>query len=588
GGDIFDPRAFDVTAQGIAEALLRAVERLVPARVGVATAALRGASRNRALGAFRRNRDLPAGEAAVREASVDPTVTVVRADDLERRPIGVWSNFAVHPTSFSEDNLLFSGDNAATAVRLVEEELAAGARRRPAEGRPPVNVWTNGAEGDISPDGDPRRLGGEPLEHAAGEAAQAHLAGRRTAEGILRAWRSAGRRLTGDVDLAARRTFVAFDGTPAAGRPVGPVPVLGAGIVAGGTCSPVPDLAGPGQDEKAPLLGGPGLVPGVAPVSLWRVGDLGIAALPAEVTAQMGRRLRAGLQRGAGRRLRDVALAGLTNGYVSYTSTPEEYEACEYEGSFTLFGKQQGARFADVAGRLMRPLLDGGAAPAGAPEPAPAGLALGAQLPAPRTPGAGAVVREPQERVRRGGLVRFAWRGGHPSVDARRGVTLVTLERRDADGWVAVATDDGPQDITRLAQGTWTETLHVDRCLPAGTHRFRVTGTADRGAGARPYGVRSRSFEIEPLRLEAGPVTVSRGGVAALRARYPAPPEGALLSQPALVTSGRALLRVRPPGRRARTVAAWPKPARGTLEARVPRGSRVRLLGVRDGCANTT
>ncbi len=588
GGDLFDPRSFDLTAQGIAEALLRAKANLVPARVGVATAEVRDASRNRSFEPFRRNRDVPRDTAGQREASIDPTVTVVRADDLDGRPLAAWSNFAVHPTSFGDDNLLFSGDNAATAERLVEAGMASGAGTPPAASRPPVNVWTNGAEGDAAPHGDTSVAGGEPAEWARGDAAKAHLTGVRMADGILRAWRAAGERLARDVPIGARRSFLAFDGTPANGEPVGPVPVLGAGVVADGFCAPVAGLAGPGQGEKMPFLGAPAIAPQVVPVSLWRIAGQGIVAFPSEITKQMGERLRHGLAETAGGRLERVALAGLTNGYVSYTATPEEYEACRYEGSFTLYGKEQGRRLLDHARTLVAPLLDGGTA-AGAPEPPASGLAVGLRLPAATTPQAGSVVREPEERAVRGERVTFAWRGGHPALDAPRGGTLVTLERREGDRWVAEATDDGPHDTTRLQGGTWTEELQLDHCTPVGTYRLRATGVADRGRGAAPYQAVSRSFTVARLRLEAEPATVSRSGVVAVRARYPDPGAGALVSMPRIVTSGRARVRVLRRGRaRARTVVARPKAGKGTLEVRVAKGSRVRLLGVRDACGNAT
>ena len=85
-------------------------------------------------------------------------MTVVRVDAANGSPIGVWSNFAVHNTSFGAGNLLFSGDNAATTERFVEQEMAgeAAARGIPAA-HAPVDVWSNANEGDIAPDGDPAR-----------------------------------------------------------------------------------------------------------------------------------------------------------------------------------------------------------------------------------------------------------------------------------------------------------------------------------------------------------------------------------------------------------------------------------------------
>ena len=154
----------------------------------------------------------------------------------------MWSNFAIHETSFGDENLLFSGDNAAFTERIVETETPDGARasagspaRRPAN---VVNVWTNSNEGDISPDGGTDKVPAEPTPPKAAQAAEppaeeslqysgnsftgAHMAGMKVARGVLRAWRRAGRSMTTDVPLDSRLGYVAFDGDDGrrrAGRP---------------------------------------------------------------------------------------------------------------------------------------------------------------------------------------------------------------------------------------------------------------------------------------------------------------------------------------------------------------------------------
>jgi neutral ceramidase len=178
GGDAFDPRAFEVTARGIAEAILRADGQRMPARLGTATAELTGASRNRAFTAFVRNADVPADEAGRARRRPTPSSRSCASTTARGRPIAVWSNFAIHATSFGDGNLLFSGDNPGITEQLVEEELA-----REAKGRDVVNVWTNGNEGDISPNGDADRLGDEAVQHARTDFAKAHMAGRRVAAG---------------------------------------------------------------------------------------------------------------------------------------------------------------------------------------------------------------------------------------------------------------------------------------------------------------------------------------------------------------------------------------------------------------------
>src|SRR4051812_24361131 len=236
GGDAFDPRVFDSTAQGIAEAIIAANSRLKPARVGFGVGQANGASSNRSFEAFQRNTDIPKDPAAQRAASVDPTVVVMRVDSAKGKPIALWSNFAVHPTSFGDGNLLFSGDNAGIAARLAEHAIGHGV----------VDVWTNGAQGDVSPVGESASVGGQQVDWAKTDAAGANLAGARDALGIEAAWRDAGRNMQPTTDVGSRSFFFSFDGTSYGGtggtmEPVGPFPVLGQGGIVqdDGTCLPI-------------------------------------------------------------------------------------------------------------------------------------------------------------------------------------------------------------------------------------------------------------------------------------------------------------------------------------------------------------
>jgi neutral ceramidase len=584
GGDAFDPRAFEVTAQGIAEAIRMADEHLEPARLGSATSSLRGASRNRAFDAYLRNPEAPEDETQARQASIDPEVTVIRVDSASGRPIAAWSSFAVHPTSFGDENLLFSGDNVATAERVAERGMAAASNTSSPD-RPPVNIWTNSHEGDVSPDGGPDREGEDPLQYVPNSFASANLAGARVGEGVLRAWRSAGESMSPEVALDARRTFLAFDGTAGGGEPVGPNPVLGAGgIVADdGFCAPFDNFAGPGQGRKFPALQGAGLVPSINPVAVWRVGALGIVALPSEVTTQMGRRIRTALSDGSRGAVVRVTMAGLANGYVSYTATPEEYDHCGYEGSFTLFGRRQGARWIDAAQAAMTALVDGLPGDDGAGEPPQLGFGLPPAAPVDETPAAGEAVAQPADQVRRYERAVFSWRGGDPAVDAPRGSSFVVLERLSGSSWIAVGSDDSESDITALgSDGLWTETWQFGPCDPLGTYRFRVSGVANKGSGPAPYGVVSESFELLPTAPLATSAPVVSGGVASVTATYPDPGEGALLALPRRVRSGTATLSVN-----GQQVAASIDSARLHFTTPAEAGATVSVSRVDDGCGNT-
>jgi neutral ceramidase len=556
GGDIYDERSWNATVDGITSAILRAYANLESARVGIGRTELRGASSNRASEAFALNANKPA-------EMIDPELNVIRVDSAKGRPLAVWSNFAVHATSFGGGNRLFSGDNPGYTERIVESAIGKGV----------VNVWTNGNEGDIAPSGGPDRIGDEALQHVPSSAASAHRTGARVAEGILRAWKDAGEHMRGDLAIEARQSFLDFDGTPADGEAVGPIGVLGMGVVAGGQCSPVDGLAGPGQGKKAPLVFGRGIVPNVVPVSVWRVGDLGIAALPSEVTRTMGLRIRDAVAAASGGQLARVALAGLTDGYISYTATPEEYDLCEYEGSFTLYGRRQGPRYRDFTAGLAGSMFAGGPAPAAGAEPPRFG---GQPTVAPKpktTADPGKILTQPAGSVARLGRATFRWQGGDRGVEAPRGKTFVRLQRRSGRKWVRVATDDSFKDtVLREAGDAYLETFQFDACDALGRYRFKVTGRAYDGSRSRPYTTISDPFELTAAKLEAEAPAAGR-----FRVRYPSPGEGALVSTPRLLMAGRAEVT-----ENGRTRFVEPDAA-GVFD--IGGGSLVRVT---DGCGNAT
>jgi len=376
-------------------------------------------------------------------------------------------------------------------------------------------------------------------------------------------------------------------------EPVGPDTELGQGGITAedGTCSPTDR---PGQGRKLPAVAGVGLVPQSSPVSFWRVGPLGIVAYPSEMTKQVGKRITERLTQESGGALEDTVVAGLTNGYQSYTATPEEYDACHYEGSFTLFGRQQAPRYLNAALPLVGPLLSGTAADEGI-EPPRTGEGTGDSPPVSPTPAAGTVVAEPAGTVVRGGRATFRWKNGDPTVDAPRGATFVALQYEQAPGeFRTVATEEGVLDTTALddsdtpdgSDDSWIETWQFTECDRVGNYRFAVTGMASRTSGAAPtpYEVISRPFELQPIpALQVIDSTVI-DATARVRARYP-DPGPALVALPRRVRDGTAELTVRE-STGDRQVTATPDAQRLAFEAAVEPGSTIEAVRVRDTCGN--
>jgi neutral ceramidase len=141
------------------QAVRHAKERLQPARFGIGTGTA-DINVNR--------RELFPGRGlwlGFNEAGpTDKTVTVLRFDDLEGKPIALWINYPVHAVVMGPDNYQVTGDLAGATSRFVEQHYRGADRPRSDAGprlriRPEekaddegaVAVWTSGAAGDQNP-----------------------------------------------------------------------------------------------------------------------------------------------------------------------------------------------------------------------------------------------------------------------------------------------------------------------------------------------------------------------------------------------------------------------------------------------------
>ena len=534
-------------------------------------------------------------------------MTAIRVDDAKGAPLGVWSNFAIHPTSFGDDNLLFSGDNAATTERLVEDEMFRDAAARGvAPANRPVNVWTNGTEGDVSPDGGVERdadggTGHTELQFATGGFGSASSAGRKVSAGVVAAWRDAGIRMSGSPAINSRHMFMDLAGQDAEGGPTATQPALGAGGIApefpegpdafpDGGCAPIPDMAGPGQGKKFPLVTAPGLAPDVHPVSLLRIGPLAIAAWPSEITTVTGRRMKAAIQAAAGAEApAGAVIAGMTNSYNSYTATPEEYDFCSYEGSFTLWGRRQSLLYRVLAGGLAKSLYGGAPLPAGGSEPVVPSPGTPNQPSVRATPNAKSIVTNTPASVKRFEQAVFKWNGGDPAVDAPRGKPFVTLEYQPPEGGAfrAVSTEDSVLDTTQHAgDDSWTETWQFTECDAVGKYRFHVRGKAVQSGPASDYEVISNAFQLKPASIKSYSTTVANG-VATVKAEYEGLPAAPLAALTKRVRHGFAVLRVTKPGGAVEDMLALPDSKGLEFRVSVPNGSTVSVVSIEDACGNT-
>ncbi|WP_350275837.1 neutral/alkaline non-lysosomal ceramidase N-terminal domain-containing protein [Kribbella sp. HUAS MG21] len=524
----FRPKTFAAIVDGMTEAVVRAHDDLAPAVLTLSHGELRDASANRSRSAFDNN---PAPDRQHFPDAVDAQTTLLR---IERAgtAVGALNWFGVHNTSMTNVNTLISGDNKGYAA-YHWERLVAGVDYRDRRPGDFVAAFAQTNAGDLTPNLDLLPGRGPTAD----EVENTRIIGLRQYRAAAQLLTAPGSVLDGGVDH--RLTHVDLSGVVV--RPeftgdgrehrTGP-PIGGAAALAGST-EDGPAFRGfregrnpfwdrisrqiyrrlpalrDAQAPKALVVGGlrGHYVARRAPVQLLRIGRLHLIGIPAEVTIVAGLRLRRTVAAIVGAELSDVLVAGYSNGYLHYVTTPEEYDAQQYEGGSTLFGRWTLPALQQVVSGLAVAMRDGSPAPYGYPEPDLTGRQRTARQRLPRDeppPGRdfGDVLVEPRRRYRPGDTVTATFVAAYPNNDLRRNGTYLEVQRRSTDGWRTVA-DDGDWSTTfRWRRSRSGQRAVVTWAVPgnaAGEFRIRHQGAVRRRV-LRPYSGTTRVFTIESER----------------------------------------------------------------------------------------
>ena len=337
------------------------------------------------------------------------------------RPAGAFSIFAMHPTGNAPANDLLDSDIHGIVERQLERHIDRDLNHRVDAAFVPraFYLFANGTEGDVSPAWPPQSRCALPVlavlpaldgpftrslwqwraptashlaacQHAAREAVA--RIGEALGDSASALFDALGSALTDRMELA--RAFVTLSLRDSAGvLGLCPIPAVGMAALAGADDShsrmqgwrvfgafpvgleegsPNPDVRGC-HAQKRELLDGlfgdwlnkvavAGTLPSFAQVSVLQLGDRLIGTLPGEVTTTAGRRMREQMltaARARGLRVSAALIMGLTNGYLEYITTPEEYTAQYYEGGSTLYGPGEAAMFGRVLAGLAADVSSG-------------------------------------------------------------------------------------------------------------------------------------------------------------------------------------------------------------------------------------
>jgi neutral ceramidase len=515
----FDRQNFDAIVNGIYSSIVRAHQDLRPGTIRIAYADLGDTSINRSPNAYEQN---PAAERASYPDTVDRRMTLLKLIQSDGREVGLINWFAVHGTSMHNNNRLISGDNKGYASYLFE-------RYKNADPESPhrfVAAFAQSNEGDVTPN-----ICGGDDGCEANDVENTKLSGEKQYDKAVRLYDSATEPLTGGIDY--RHAYVKMDEVEVMPQYADGVSrrtctaAIGIRFIAGAADGPgIPSVGRicdkhsllwiickhfkkPCQGEK-PIVVETGSkkpypwTPQILPVQLAKIGNLVIIAVPAEFTTMAGRRLVKTVTAQLGQvGVRYVVIAGLSNAYAGYVTTPEEYAAQEYEGASTHFGPWTLAAYQQEFDRLALALRNGTSI---APGPTPLDL-RDKQHPTPvnaseRKPfwkHFGDVHLDANAVYHPGETVKVSFWAGHPRNDLKTQDTYLKVERQEGLSWVLVARDRDWETRFRWRRALLGSLATVEWEIPPGTSgvfRIRHNGAYKSNGQIVPYYGVSRTFAV--------------------------------------------------------------------------------------------
>ncbi|MFJ9624356.1 neutral/alkaline ceramidase [Streptomyces sp. NPDC101181] len=472
----FQKETYRAIVDGIVDSVTKAHEDLRPGTMSLGTGTLTNASVNRSRDAFDRN---PAADRAAFPDAIDPAMTVLRFRQGDT-DAGAISWFATHNTSITNRNTLISPDNKGYASYAWEHDHAGVRYLDDAPGF--VAAFPNTNAGDMSPNLN-LKPGSGPTED---EFENTRIIGERQLDKAREIYDDA-RPVGGGVD--SRIAYVDMEDVTVRGeytpdgeeRRTCPA-VVGASTLAGsvedgpaiplfeeGMRTPVapilealridtPSWLATCQYPKASLIP-TGLLsnvhpvtPKILPLQIMKIGELHLVAAPGEFTIASGLRVRRTVAQQLGVPLDRVLLQGYANAYSQYVTTPEEYDAQNYEGGSTLYGRYTLPAYQQEYARIAESLRAGSALDRGPTPPDESGRQFSFQTGVvydnpPAGKRFGDVLKAPEASYARGSTATVEFATGHPKNNLRRGSTFLEVQRLENGSWKRVL-DDGDWETT--------------------------------------------------------------------------------------------------------------------------------------------
>ncbi|XP_059055517.1 neutral ceramidase-like [Achroia grisella] len=560
----FSRETFDAYVEGITRSIIRAHENIVPARLFYATTKVVNAQKNRSAFSYDVN---PEAERLEYDNNVDDVLTQLRIVKPNGDLHGVLNWFAIHTTSMNMTNRLVSSDNLGYSAIAMEKAL----NPNNLVGKPEIVAGFFPANlGDVSPNlEEPRcEFSREICDNqfvicSAGQRCYAlgpgedmfestRIIGERIYEGAMEALNDPGEELTGEIAVVHQfldmpsQTVSKYDPITKTfnenEQVSGCIPAMGYSFASGttdgantmnitqGTLDGVPLLdritgiiMDPTPEDEAchspkPILLATGKAnvpipwhPNIVSASLLWLGGLVVLGVPGEPTTMTGRRMRSvvgAVMEENGFEPR-VVVSGLTNEYIHYIATFEEYQVQRYEAASTIYGPHTLDIFLNKFADYTRAVIQDEELPAGPEPPNYIDGAVSLILPvvydsSPLARGFGDVLQQPAPIVRLGDTVRTVFIGANPRNDLKQESSHAVIERSEDNVWTVIATDADWETRfywERVSVLLGTSNVTVEWTVPAvttpGTYRIVYHGVARLPLGImRPFSGTSNAFDV--------------------------------------------------------------------------------------------
>lgn len=500
------PEHFEAIVAGITESITKAHADLQPGNITINTGEVSNAGVNRSNIAYLEN---PLAERQRFTGNTNTTMTLLKFVD-DSGAIGMLNWYALHPTAMNFYNRLVSGDHKGYASLKMEQQNGTTY----ASDDDFVAAFAQSDPGDVTPNTNLDNTG-----PGATDVETTQIMGERQLQVAQRLFQEASTPLTGPID--SRQLYVDFSNLKVADQFTGAGPqrtcpsaygysFAGGSTEDGGahflfeegmtrqkawldwlirlvTGAPRWTQAVKDCQHPKPILfesgtGDPPLQSQIHTVTLARIGQLVILALPVEVTTMAGRRLRETVMAELGDWAGYFQLAGYANGYAGYVTTPEEYQLQQYEAAHTLHGQWSLPGYQQVASQLAQALESGLSRESAVEYDDWRGKSVG--LPLPQGPALGKTARARLGQARSLSTVSVApgetvlaefW-SANPTAEYGAVDNYLAVEHKTPGGWQSVAKDGDWNTRVRwrteadgyLASLSW----QVPTDAPAGVYRL--------------------------------------------------------------------------------------------------------------------